>query len=244
MKEKQVLNEIISSYRTLIDERYQFEALQREFELPGSVSREQIDAIRNYFLSYVYPDTSKREALNEAFDCLNNYLKNPGKLFQLLIDSVGLVFKFGRHLPKIFNSGLKAMGSFKAASNFENQLVQIALERNLRPPYNQDNLFEFIRSISREEVDEFIEGTRSLFEILHDSEQVEKIIEIINYLLKKMRKQPKVYSPEEREGLRIGLELIEKGYALFQSIGKQNQEILIDFIVDVEVTALNAIYNS
>lgn len=243
MKTNQVLNEIIRSYRELIEERYQFEALKTAYELPKTISKEQIEAIRNYFLSYVYPDITKRTALNEAFESLNNYLKNPSKLLQLLLDSMALVFKFGRHLPKIFRSGLKAMGSFQVASNFEKQLVKQALQQDSPPPYNRDTLFELIRGIPRDQVDQFIESTRSLFEILHDTEQVEKIMEIIHYLLKKMKKQPKVYSAEEIAGLGIGLELIEKGYALFQSLGKENQELLIDFIVTVEVDALNTIYS-
>ncbi len=243
MNRDQVLIEIIRSYRELIDKRYQFKSLEKNFDLPTSITKEQITAIRSYFLSYVYPDSDKRTALNEAFESLNNYLKNPSKLLQLVIDSVGLVFKFGRHLPKIFNSGLKAMGSFKAASNFENQLVDQAVKANLVPPYDQATLYQLIREIPRAEVDQFIEGTRSLFEILHDSEQVEKIIEIIHYLLKKMSKQPNVYSTQEIAGLSLGLELIEKGFTLFQSLGKTNQSILIDFIVEVEVKTLNGIYD-
>lgn len=242
MIKDQVLAEVIRSYRELIDTRYQFEALSNNFELPSSISKSQITAVRTYFLTYVYPDVAKRSALNEAFESLNGYLKSPGKLLQILIDSAVLIFKYGGHLPKIFNSGLKAMGSFRAANTFEKQLVECAQDAKLPLPFSQDELHLLIRKIPRSEVDQFIEGTRSLFEILHDKAQVKKIIEIIRFLLKKMKKQPGVYSKQEINGLKLGLELIENGQSLFESLGQQNQNILIDFIVNVETTALNTIY--
>ena len=71
--------------------------------------------------------------------------------------------------------------------HFENQLVEQALQADLATPLDQNDLFKLIRAIPRNEVDQFIEGTRSLFEILHDTEQVEKIIEIIEYLLKNIK---------------------------------------------------------
>ncbi len=244
MDRKKVLNEVIRIYRNILDDRYQYDSLLAEFELPKTITEKQINELRTYFLTYVYPDNSKREVLNEAFESLDSYIKNPNKLLQILLNSVAIFFKHGRHLPKIFNSGISALRSYRAANDFEKKIVDQALNNNLHPPYSNDQIFRFISLIPRKEIDQFIDSTRALFGILHDDEQVQKIIEIMHFLIDKMKAKPTLYTQKEIDGLSIGKELIEKGYALFENLGAQNQELLIDFIVDVETKHLNTIFSS
>ncbi|MFK7979352.1 MAG: hypothetical protein AB8G86_05190, partial [Saprospiraceae bacterium] len=47
-------------------------------------------------------------------------IQQPKKLLRILLDSGRLIFKYGRHLPKILNAGLKALRSFRTATQFEN----------------------------------------------------------------------------------------------------------------------------
>ncbi|NNC71232.1 MAG: hypothetical protein HKN90_10460 [Flavobacteriaceae bacterium] len=238
-----VLDEIIRSYRKILEERYQYDELKKIFTLPNSISEQQIDEIRTYFLTYIYPDLQKRKELNKAFESLDNYIRKPGKLLKILIDSAPLLFKHGRHLPKILNSGIRAMRSYREASQFENQIVRQAMKTNRNPPYDKKTIFSFIKNLPRKDVDHFIDGTRSLFQILHDRTQVQKIIEIVTFLITKMKSQPKTYLVEEIKGLELGLELIEKGNHLFEKLGKENQVQLMDFIVLIETQSLDEIYN-
>ena len=244
LSESKVLEGIIIVYRKLIDDRYQYQKLKGSSDLPDSISKDQIDEIRNYFLTFIYPDLQQRLVLNDAFESLDHFIKNPGKLLQILVDSVSLVVKHGRYLPKILRSGIKALRSFREASFFEKQLVQKAIESKIEPPYTEANIHHFIRQINRDSIDEFIESTRSLFNVLHDRKQVSKIKEIIAFLIAKMKKQPKSYSKDEIKALEIGFELIDKGDQLFERIGKENQQLLIDFIVTIENKALDHIFAS
>ena len=109
MHKESVLNEIIIGYRKVIEERYQFDVLKTQYRLPKTVTKSMVNDIRNYFLSYVYPDIEQRKELNDAFTTLDDFTKHPEKLLNLLMDSFKLIFSHGRHLPKIFNAGLKAM---------------------------------------------------------------------------------------------------------------------------------------
>lgn len=228
----------------ILDERYQYKNLNEKYELPKSITKAQIDEIRTYFLTYVYPDLQKRTTLNDAFESLDNYIKNPGKLLQILVDSASLIFKYGKHLPKILNSGIKALRSFRDANKFEKQIIKQAVTSQQKPPYSTEIIYSFIKELPRKDVDQFIDGTRSLFEILHDRTQVQKIIEIVAFLTAKMKKNSKTYSKEEIKGLEIGYELIEKGNHLFENLGKENQLQLIDFIVQVETDTLDEIYGT
>ena len=242
MPNETILYEIIRAYREIIKERYQYERLQQHFTIPDSINEEQIATLRNYFLTYIYPGLEKRKQLNEAFESLDSYIKNPRKLLQILVDSTSLILKYGRHLPKILKSGIKALRSFRDASKFERLLVAQAVKTKKELPYTQEAIFNFIKEIPRHEIDKFIEGTQSLFQILHDRKQVQKIIEIVAFLIAKMKQHPNNYSDEEVKGLEIGHELIEKGNILFENLGKKNQEQLIDFIVRVETETLDKIF--
>lgn len=243
MAQEVILNEIINAYRRIIDERYQHKNLIKNYGLPTSVSEKQIDEIREYFLTYIYPDLQKRQELNKAFESLDNYIKHPGKLLQILIDSASLIFKHGRYLPKILHSGIKALRSFRDANKFEKQIVAQAIMAKEQPPFGNEAIYSFIRKLPRKDVDHFIDGTRSLFSILHNRKLVHKIIEIVSFLISKMKKHPKSYSKEEIKGLEIGFELIKKGLELFENLSKENQQQLIDFIVKVESTTLDSIYS-
>ncbi len=243
MPEVVILKGIIVAYRHIIEERYQYEKLKEKHALPPTITKDQINEIRSYFLTYIYPEFEKRKQLNEAFESLDDYIKNPRKLLQILIDSSSIIFKYGRHLPKILNSGIKALRSFRDANRFENQIVSAAERSKQQPPFDTATIYSFIRKLSREEIDQFIESSSLLFEILHDRQQVQKIIDIMAALISKMKANTNTYSKEEIAGLEIGYELISKGNVLFENLGKENQEQLIDFIVHVETGSLDQIYN-
>ncbi|MDJ0645265.1 MAG: hypothetical protein QNJ57_04700 [Flavobacteriaceae bacterium] len=238
-----IFSEIIKAYRSIIEERYAYDTLVQKYVLPASFDEAHITEVRTYFLTYMYPELSKRKELNEAFESLDRYIKNPSKLLQIIVDSVALILKYGRHLPKILNSGIKALRSFREASEFEKRLMEEAIKSEQEPPFSTETIYSFIRALPREDIDQFINGTRSLFEILHDRNQVKKIIEIVAYLITKMKKNQKSYSKEEIKGLEIGHELIKEGDALFEKLGKENQEQLIDFITYIEISVLDEIYS-
>ncbi|MFK7775389.1 MAG: hypothetical protein AB8F94_24830 [Saprospiraceae bacterium] len=244
MKEKksQILENVIIGYRKVIDERYQYSNLKDRKDFPDSFSEERVDKFKSYFLNNLYPPPEKREVLNEAFDSLDNYIKHPDKLMRVLIDSTSLIFKYGRHLPKIAKAGLKALKSFRSASRFEENLMEKAIAQNQNPPYSIIQIEDLIKTLSRQEIDDFMESSLTLFDTLHDRTLVAKIKKIMDHLIEKMKKRPKIYSPAEIKGLEIGKEIIEKGDSLFEELSKVEQEKIFTFIVDMEREEMDRVF--
>lgn len=239
----ETLKEVILAYRDVIADRYQHEHLSKQYEIPESFTPKKIDEFREYFLTYVYPHPERRVELNDAFQSLDNYIKNPEKLLRLMVDSVSLIFKYGRQLPKILKAGLKALKSFRTASRFEKQLVQQANKLGLEAPFSESDINKMIAGLSQAEMDQFVENNQSLFEILYDRTLIVKIKEIVNHLIDKMRKRPKVYSAEEIRGLEIGRDIIVHGDQLFDQLSQTEQTQILDFTLQVERDVLKSIFS-
>lgn len=234
MSEKNVLNEIILAYRRGLHQRYTHDNLHKNYEIPPSFTKKRIELFRNYFLNYVYPHPDQREELNDAFQSLDNYIKHPEKLLRIIIDSSSLIFKYGRHLPKILKAGIKALKSFRAATHFEHILLQKALSESIEPPFDQADMDIFLSALSRQDIDDFIVNNQALFETLYDRTLVKKITNIVEELIKKMKKRPTVYSAAEVKGLEIGRDIIVTGNALFDQLSKGEQRQILDVTIEIE----------
>jgi hypothetical protein len=242
MTRQEVLEEIIEGYRNTIYQRYQYQIIKDKYRLPESINEETVNQLRNYFLDYMYPENKTREELNEAFKSLDDYIKHPQKLLRILLDAAKLIFRYGRHLPTILNSGLKAMKTFKAATHFENNLVDEAIKNKIEAPYTQSKINTLIKLLSRKEIEEFIENSQTLFEILHDRILMQNIKEIIQYLINIMKKNVESYSVIEVKGLEIGLEMLTQGDNLFTQLTTEDQENLITLISEIEKDKLDHIF--
>jgi len=242
MHKEQVLEHIIKGYRNAIYERYQYEAIKERYALPETIDANTVNQLREYFLEYMYPSYSKRSELNQAFESLDDYIKHPKQLTRILLDAVRLVFKYGRHLPKLLQAGIDALKSFRAATNFENKLVDEAIKSKLEAPYDLGKINTLLQQLSRDEIENFITQSQSLFEILHDKVLIKKIKEIIDYLILVMRKKEEVYTKAQIKGLEIGLELLVEGDALFNTLTKEDQLNLVHVIAKIERDHLDQIF--
>ena len=238
-----ILNQIIIGYRELIAQRYQLENLQNKYVLPVTMDDHMVIKLRTYFLEYVYPDIKKRAELNDAFNSLNDYIENPKKLIRILIDSSKLFFTHGIHLPKILRTGLKALSTYRTASKFEYTLAEKAIENQVSPPFDTSKIKSLLRSISRKDIDVFIETCNLLFATLHNRKFMIHLKEILAYLIKKMKNKSNIYSTSEIKGLEFGIELLIKGDLLFNQLTSNDQLIIVELIIQVETDALNEIYN-
>tara|TARA_R110002167_G_scaffold84877_4_gene230491 strand:- start:2561 stop:3133 length:573 start_codon:yes stop_codon:yes gene_type:complete len=190
----------------------------------------------------MYPPNEKRAALNEAFDSLDDFIKHPQKLVSLLVNAFKIMFKYGRHLPKIVQAGLGAMKTFRAATNFENNLVNEAIKNGVQAPFDTEKIEALIKLLPRIEIESFIESSKNLFEVLHDKELIKKIKEVIQHLIDSMQKNSTVYSKSQIKGLQIGLEMITEGDALFNQLSEKEQQNLINLITDIEKSHLERIF--
>jgi len=238
------LDYIIIAYRSLIEKQYDYSNLSHSYEIPSDFGADKVNTFRDYFLEYIYPHPDQRHELNDAFSSLDNYIKQPEKLLRLLVDSASLVFKFGRSLPKILSAGIKALKSYRAASQFELRLVKEAVSLGMTGPYSEDDMRRLIASLPRSEMEAFINSTKQLFETIHDRTLVKKIITIVEALIVKMNKRPEVYSPSEIKGMTIGRDIISKGNALFASLQPDHQKLLIEMVVNIQLDFLDDIYTA
>ena len=243
MTKDKVLDEIILGYRNVIEERYQYTVLSKKYTLPEAIDAKTIKDIKSYFLKYVYPDLEQRAELDDAFSTLDDFIKQPEKLLNLVLESFKLIFSHGKHLPKIFSAGLKAMKSFRGATKFEESLVDIALEKNIAYPYTTNKINILIKLLPYSEIEEFIKSTESFFNIIHDKNLVLKVKEIISFLIEKMKKKPKVFSAKEIAGLALALETINKGEEMLDKLSEENQKILIEYVVTIEKDNLIEIFS-
>lgn len=242
MSRDKILEEIIEGYRNAIYQRYQYQNIKDHYGLPETITEETVTELRNYFLNYMYPPFNRRAELNEAFESLDNYIKHPQKLVRILLDAVKLILRYGRHLPKILTAGLDALKSFRAASSFENNLVEEAIKNNIAAPYNLATINKLIKLLSRTEIEKFINDSQTLFEILHDKVAIQKIKEIIQYLILVMREKEESYSPSQIRGLEIGLEMLSEGDKLFNQLTKEDQLNLVSVITEIEKDNLDHIF--
>jgi hypothetical protein len=234
MNREKILEEIIEGYRQTIYQRYQYQNIKDNYEIPESINEETVALLRNYFLNYVYPESTKRAELNDAFDSLDNYTKDPKKLLRILLDASKLIFRYGRHLPKILNAGLKAMKSFRAAADFEIKFVDEAIKNKIVAPFGISKIELLLKLLPHEEIEKFIEISESLFEILHDRTLIKKIKEVIQHLILVMKKDENSYSISQVRGLEIGLEMLIEGDKLFNQLTKEDQQNLFHLIVEIE----------
>lgn len=242
MARTEILEEIIEGYRNSIYQRYQYQNIKDSYGIPESINEETVNQLRNYFLNYMYPEYDRRVELNEAFKSLDDYIKHPQKLARILLDAVKLIFRYGRHLPKILNSGLNAMKTFSAATNFENNLVDEAIKNKIEAPYDPSKIDALIKLLSRKDIEKFIETSESLFEILHDKILVKKIKAVIQYIILVMSEKQGSYSLNQIKGLEIGLEMINEGDKLFNRLTRDDQQNLIALITAIEKDNLDRIF--
>lgn len=242
VSDKEILDGVIIGFRNLISERYQYENISGKYDIPDSFDAERVDRYRHFFLEQVYPDPEKRELLDEAFNSLDNYLRNPDKLVRILLDSVSVVLRHGRSIPRLMGAGMKAFRSFRIATAFEEKLIRKAKSSGKLPPYSKEDINSFITALRRTEIDDFIDNTRALLELLYDRALVREIITIINELIAKMKKSRTTYSDAEIGGLEIGLEMLTEGNKLFDELSREDQLRIFDIIIHIEVDYLEHLF--
>lgn len=234
--------DIIRGYRQLLGQRYQYAAIASQYDIPESFSQEKVEAFRDFFLEYIYPGQEQRQTLDEAFRHLDNYIQQPRKLLQILLESGRMIFKHGRHLPGILSAGLRALRSFRAATHFEERIVEAAVASATLPPYGETEINSFIRSLPPKEIDDFIASNEVLFRTLHDRKLVENIQEIVSHLIQRMKARPQLFSPSEVQAMEMGREIIHKGKHLFDTLSQKEQELIFTFIIQMERDNLARIF--
>lgn len=226
---------LLDKYRKLIGERYTAQHVFSIYDNSKELDSLLIDELREYFLTYVYPDGAMRQKLNEAFGSLEKHLANPKELLALLGDFSGLVIRFGFQLPKAIKAGMTTLNSFKAASKLEKSLLEKAEEMKLKPPVSDEDFMQVLKSIDPKRLKLFVYDFEDLLKAITDTSLLRKTIDILTELLEKMKqKERSIFTQTDIDGIAMGINILQEGCNLFEKIGKERTKEVIKMIVAVE----------
>lgn len=227
--------EFIRAYRENIRFKYGDDNLKNYPEF-GSIDPEKIRLMTGYFLELIYPEWEERVRLDSAFDSLKGFVNTPSKVFGLL-GSLGVsLWKIGRFLPESFRAGMAALSSYLTAHSMEERMLEeaknfIALGESIR---EERNFKKLLKVIPRQEADEFRKDTVSLFKTLSNNELVDRIIMIMEGIMDKMKNKTSLYSPQDVEGIGLGLSILKRGRDILQTLSESEKALIHSAIDRIE----------
>lgn len=230
--ENELKDHLIDKYRQLVSDRYDYNLIKDK--LPDEVGQEEVEALRYYFLHYLYPEPAARKELDEAFSYLEGYVSHPTKVWGILGNIAGAVFRFGSMLIDALKAGLVSLDAHVAAKRFEEDLYKAALRGEYSIPLTDEQFMACMRSIERRRVERFIDDVGKLFTSMSNTKLLGKTIEIMHDVVAKMERRKRIYTPEEVAGIKLGLNILEKGYELFKDFPENTKKAVVAFIVESE----------
>lgn len=233
---------IIEKFREMVEKRYDFEELKQRFELPESITEEIVDEIETYFLTTIYPPAPERKELEEAFQDLASYVKQPKKIWGLFGDMARALFKFGRHFMAALRAGMDAMDSFVGAKNFETSMAEIANKHGIRPPMSDEDFEDSMYQLPREEVEKFIGDVRSLFGAMVNTVLLQKTLDILAHVIETMEHKPHVFPKKDVDGIKLGRNLLQRGYDIFSKYDEPTKMAIVEFIYKNEMWYVDYVY--
>jgi hypothetical protein len=226
----------------MIGKRYEYKTLQQRFDIPPNVTEAVILEIKNYFLSTIYPPADERKKLEEAFSNLAHYVRSPKKIWGLFGDMARALFKFGRHFMQALRAGMDSLNSFMGAKKFETSMAEIANKNGIVPPMTDEDFEDTLYQLPREEVEEFIRDVKNLFGAMVNTTLLKKTLDILQHVIETMEKNPHTFPLEDIEGIRLGRELLFRGYTIFSKYDERTKQAIVDFIYKNEMWFIDEVY--
>lgn len=233
---------LIDKYRQIIADRYNYAKLTEFKPLPDGITEQMVDEIRGFFLESVYPDHEKRHELDEAFAQLQNYIHQPAKVWGILGNLTAAIFKFGTMLPAALKTGMISLEAFTAAKNFEHTMLRAAKDAGYEVPLTDEQFLDCLSKIPRHQLDSFAKDVGRLFRSMADTRLLSKTIEIMQDVIKKMESKTRLYTKDEIDGIKMGLNIMKEGLALFSQYPDKTKEQMVDYIVEREMLFIDEIY--
>jgi hypothetical protein len=152
------------------------------------------------------------------------------------------VFKFGRHFLQALRAGMDALNSFMGAKRFEKDMAEMANKNGIIPPVSDDAFEEAIFLLPREETEKFIADIRNLFAAMVNSELLKKTIDILGHVITTMESKPDTFPKKDVDGIKLGKDLLQKGYFVFSKYDEATKKSIVDFIYHNEMQFIDAVY--
>ncbi len=235
---------VVDRFRTVIAQRYEFDFLQSRVSLPASVTRDWVHAMRDYFLTYIFPESKKRHQLEAAFASLRQYLGSPKKMLPLTGDMFKAIFKFGPQFGRAMKTAFHGLRAFQRAKGFEQTLVAYAEKQRLDNNFDEKQFRALLQAVPEEEARNFVVNMRALLEAFLDEKLMSKGEDILRHIYEKMQSRPEIYPAEDVAAIEMGLDIIAEGQKLFLAQPEDVREKAVEVILENENLFLDELYNS
>lgn len=235
---------LIEKYRESIALRYSYAHLSAQFALSSQLTEDVVEALRNYFLESLYPTAEERRKVDDAFESLRSFVAHPAKTWALLGNMAGAIFRFGTQFPQALKAGIVSLESYLDAKRFENDLLEAATRLQFMMPLKNEQFEKCIAEIPRREIEAFTNHILSLFKSMANTKLLKKTIAIMEDVLVKMKKNPRLYTEEDAMGIEFGIKLLKNGYVLFKDYPESLKTEIITVIRENEKWYLDKVYKS
>ncbi|MFP4501281.1 MAG: hypothetical protein ACLFTT_09815 [Candidatus Hydrogenedentota bacterium] len=226
---------IIQFYREELRHRYDL-ANVRQFEPFEDVPDETIVALRAYFLEHVYPPPEDREQLDEAFNHLGRLLRSPKRMRPLVGTAFSSLWTLGRKLPGAISAGRATFDAYSETRKLEQYMLSEAIARDYHEGDIEDRykMLHLISSIPEKHVRRLIKDIMNLFHSLTNIALLRTSCTIMTRCYEIMEERPDLYDACERDGLALGLALLNGGLELFAQMDRSLFPQIIEGIEQVE----------
>lgn len=233
---------LIQKYREVVERRYDYKVIKKEFELPAGIDKHVVDTLKKYFLESLYPEPAFREKLDAAFEELQNYVLHPGRITDLMGNIGSAIFRFGFQFPMAVKTGIGALEVHTAAKHFESSLLAGAKQHKFTVPITDEQFYMCLRAIPQAQLEKFIGEVGGLFHSFSNTDLLAKTIMIMDDVLARMYAKTDVYSPNEIEAIELGKDIIKKGHDLFSHLNEQQKTDILALVTANEQAFLESVY--
>ncbi|MDB5227371.1 MAG: hypothetical protein JWN78_1564 [Bacteroidota bacterium] len=226
----------------MIEKRYEYTALKQRFEIPSAITEDVVLEIKNYFLNTIYPQAAERKKLEAAFKDLADYVRSPKKIWGLFGDMARALFKFGRHFMQAMRAGIDSLNSFLGAKKFEQSMTDIANKNGIVPPMTDADFEDTLYQLPREDIEKFINDVKNLFDAMVNTVLLKKTMDILQHVIETMERKPGTFPKQDVDGIKLGKELLQRGYSIFSKYDDPTKKAIVDFIYKNEMWFIDEVY--
>lgn len=201
------------------------------------ISGATLGDLREFFLDHVYPVSDERDRLDNAFESLGEIIHSPKRLMPLMTTALRTVWKLGRMFPSAVAAAKNTLEAYLGVRKLEDVLVDFAKRHKFQPDDIRDHsvMVRMFASVSESEMTRFRNEMLSLMRHLADTNLLKATVEIMKSSKRVMESRPDLYDEDELAGFRLGLDILERGLELFQSLDPDEVEPIIRGIEEVEI---------
>lgn len=228
-------NAVIGFYRAELDRRYQLENVRR-FENFDPVSDAHVEALRNYFLTHIYPPIERREKLDEAINRLGDVLKSPRRLRPLMGAALKSMWRLGPSLRSAVSAGISTLDAYNEARKLERIMTETAERQGVTAADadNRERMIRIMADVPEKDVARLIKDIMALFYALSNTKMLKTAVDFLEQCTKIMVQRPELYPTEEIDGITLGRQLVQGGLDLFLQLDPKLFPQIIEGIEQVE----------